>query len=397
MAEVDVSERPDRLWTRDLALATVVNALVMTIFYLLMTTMAVYAARRFGAADTAAGLASSMYIVGAVGARLVGGRLVEAAGPRRALLASLVVLVVMAFAYVPAKSLGLLLLVRFVHGAAFGIGHTAVTTLAQSAIPPGRRGEGTGYFTLGVPVAGAVGPLLALWLVDRWDYDALFLACATVSAAAWVAAALMSGRTPVPAGRDARPRPRELVHPDVLPVATFMLLVGVANAAIITYVHPYAEAAGLAGATGTFFLLQAVGVLAARAFAGRVQDRRGDNAVVHPALAVYAAGMVVLSQAGTTTALAAAGVLAGLGFGALMPAAQAAAVRIADGERVGLAVSTYYLFLDLGTGLGPLALGLVIGAADHRVMYLAVAVLVVVSAGHYHAVHGRRAGLPART
>lgn len=55
-------------------------------------------------------------------------------------------------------------------------------------------------------------------------------------------------------------------------------------------------------------------------------------------------------------------------------------------------MSTYYLFLDAGTGLGPLALGLVIGAADYPVMYLAVAALVVASAGCYHLVHGRRAG-----
>ncbi|PFG38105.1 putative MFS family arabinose efflux permease [Georgenia soli] len=396
MTQTMSSGPAERLWTRQFALATAVNALVMTIFYLLMTTMAVYATEQFGASATAAGLASSMYIVGAVGARLVGGRLVETAGPRRTLLASLLVFVVMSLVYLPADGLGLLLAVRFVHGAAYGVGHTAVTTLAQSAIPPGRRGEGTGYFTLGVPVAGGVGPLLALWLVGRWDYDVLFLACAAVSASAWAMAVLMSEGAPGPRRRDARPLLRELVHPHVLPVATFMLLVGVANAAIITYVHPYAEALGLAGAAGAFFLVQAVAVLAARTFAGRVQDRHGDNAVLYPALAVYAAGMVVLSQAGSTAALMVAGVLAGLGFGTLMPAAQAAAVRIADGERVGLAVSTYYLFLDAGTGLGPLALGLVIGAADHRVMYLTVAALVIVSAGHYHAVHGRRARLAAR-
>ena len=56
----------ERLWTRDFVLATVVNALAMSIFYLLMTTMAVYAVREFAASATGAGLASSMFIVGAV-------------------------------------------------------------------------------------------------------------------------------------------------------------------------------------------------------------------------------------------------------------------------------------------------------------------------------------------
>jgi len=73
-------------------LATVVNALAMSIFYLLMTTMAVYAVRQFAASATGAGLASSMFIVGAVVTRLTGG-IVDRAGPRRTLLAALAVFV----------------------------------------------------------------------------------------------------------------------------------------------------------------------------------------------------------------------------------------------------------------------------------------------------------------
>src|SRR5690606_22220934 len=99
--------RAQPLWTRDFVLATVVNALAMSIFYLLMTTMAVYAVRQFAASATGAGLASSMFIVGAVVTRLTGG-IVDRAGPRRTLLAALAVFVVMSLAYLWVDSLPVL-------------------------------------------------------------------------------------------------------------------------------------------------------------------------------------------------------------------------------------------------------------------------------------------------
>ena len=63
---------------------------------------------------------------------------------------------------------------------------------------------------------------------------------------------------------------------------------------------------------------------------------------------------------------------------------------------IGLAVATFYLLLDLGTGIGPLLLGAVVGTWDYRVMYLASAALVVVIAVHYTLVHGRHAGRARR-
>lgn len=379
-----------RLWTRDFVLATVVNALVMTIFYLLMTTMAVYAVRQFAAAAVWAGLASSMFIIGAVVTRLAGG-IVDAVGPRRTLLVGLAIFIAMSLAYVEADSLALLLTVRFVHGAAFGLVSTAATALAQASIPPLRRGEGTGYFAMSIPFASGIGPALALWLIDHWDYQALFLACAVVSTGAFISAFLLR---PAPTTR-VRWRPdrqlwRELVHPRVVPLAGFMLLIGVVNSSVITFVHSFADDLGIADAAGAFFLVQALGVLGARLVSGRIQDRRGDNMVVYPAVVLYAAGLVTLSQAGATTTVLIAGALTGAGFGTLMPAVQAAVVQLSGGQRVGLAVATYYLFLDIGTGLGPLGLGFLIEATDYRVMYLAVSALMLSSTLYYHAVHGRR-------
>lgn len=379
----------ERLWSKDLVLATAINTLVMTIFYLLITTMAVYAVARFQAAGTGAGLASSAFILGAVVARLFGGRAVDSLGTRPVLLAGLVVSVLVSLAYLAAGSLPLLIGVRLVHGVAFGAASTAVTAAAQRLIPDARRGEGTGYYTMSSPLGAALGPLLALALLQRWDYAALFLASALISVTGVILTLLLrrGGRT-----RGRRASALTLLDRDTLPFSSIMLVAGVGSSAVLAFVHPLAVSLDVEAAAATFFLVYAVAVLASRLFIGRLQDRRGDNAVIYPALLVFAGSLFLLSRTTSAEGFVLAGAAVGVGFGSLISAAQAAVVRIARLDHVGLAVSTYYLFLDIGTGLGPLALGALVKAAGYRTMFAAVALVTLATMVQYHLVHGRRAG-----
>ena len=59
-------------------------------------------------------------------------------------------------------------------------------------------------------------------------------------------------------------------------------------------------------------------------------------------------------------------------------------------HRIGIAVSTFFFMLDLGTGLGPVVLGWLTQHSGYRAMYLVVAAVVIGSAGLYHLLHGRR-------
>ena len=79
----------DKLWTGDLVLAALVSFLLVSVFYLLMTTMALYAVERFGASDVEGGLASGIFVLGATVARLFAGNLADLFGRRRILLLSL--------------------------------------------------------------------------------------------------------------------------------------------------------------------------------------------------------------------------------------------------------------------------------------------------------------------
>lgn len=386
---------PTRIWTRDFSLAVVTNTFISLVFYMLMSAMTLYAATQFGAHDTVAGLTSSMFIIGSLAARVYAGKLLDVVGRRRMLLGSLVVFVLASLSYWPIENLGLLLAVRFVHGMAFGAGNTAVAAAVQGLIPPRRRGEGTGYFGLSTTVAMAVGPLLAVAWSSTGNWSAIFVFCAVASAigfaVAWV---LRLPERPASAEERAswwRLRPSDVLDPGALPVAIVMLLTGVAYSSILTFLASYAVSKDMAAAASAFFLVYAATVLVSRLVVGRVQDRFGDNAVMYPTLSFFVLALLVVGWAPNGFALASAGVLGGLGFGAMMTSAQAIVVSRAAPARVGVVTSTFYFMLDLGSGFGPVVLGVVVGAFGFSDMYFMLAGLVVLTIGWYWFAHGRRA------
>lgn len=349
--------------------------------------MALYAVQQFGASETAGGFASSAFIVGATIARIFSGYLVDAVGRKRSLLGSLVVVVVAAVLYFPAQSLGSLIVVRTLHGLGYAVASTAVMAVAQSVIPDHRRAEGTGYFALGTTLATAFGPAAGLALANTMGYNTVFVVVLTLTVIALGLALLLKA--------PAHERPSvtfslaNIVHPAVAPFGMFMLLVGVAYTGIITYLNAYTEQAGLSTGASFFFLAYAVVSLGMRFVLGRVQDRRGDNVIVYSALVCFIAGLALLAVAHSNWQVILSGALVGLGYGSIMPAAQAIAVRMVPLHEMGAGISTLFLLLDVGIGFGPILLGELVGATSYSAMYWMLAALTVISVAVYFAVHGR--------
>ncbi|UNK45593.1 MFS transporter [Arthrobacter sulfonylureivorans] len=398
----------EKLWSRNLVLAIGTNLFIYIVFYLLMTSMALYAAQRFLASDAGAGFASSAFIVGALVSRFFAGPLIDNVGRRRILLISLAAFVAASLLYIPAGSLPLLLALRLVHGVAFGLANTAVTAGAQALIPPTRRSEGTGYFAVSTTLATAIGPLMAVLLVVDGNYDRVFLFCAACSVAAMLVtltlrlpkappapAAVVNQRGPGSMTEKMHRRPGSLLakvfEPAVLPITTVLLVAGLAYSGVLSFLASYANAAGATDAAALFFGVFAAAVLVSRLTAGRIQDRRGDNVVIYPAMALFAAGLALLALGPAIWVVLASAVLSGLGFGTLLPGTQAITVGLIPEHRFGTALATYYLMLDIGTGLGPVLLGLLVPLTGFNGMYAWLGGLMVACIPLYYLVHGRAA------
>lgn len=363
-----------QLWTKDFVVGVGLNLAMSMVFYLLMTSMAGYAVARFSAGQAAAGFASSGFIVGAVIARILTGKYLDFIGRRTLLVISMAVFVLASLAYIAADSLVLLIVIRLIHGVAFGAGNTAIMTAIQSIIPASRRGEGTGYFGTATTVSTALGPYLGVVLPQRWDFGVLFLASALMSLIALILCFLLrlpkQELTPEQRAAKWHLHPRTFVDRDGLRIGLIMLIAGTAYAAALVFLAGYAAENGVPAAASMFFVAFAAASLVARLFVGRIQDVYGDNVVIYPVLALNAAGNLFIALWPTMTGIVIAGVLVGLGFGSLMPSAQTITVKSVEMARVPVATSSFFLLLDVGSGIGPIILGALMPLTGGRGMFL---------------------------
>ena len=115
-----------KLWTKDFIIFSSANFFVFLTFYLLMTTLTVYAIDEFRASQSKAGLASSIFVIGACASRLFAGKFIETIGRKKLLFGGLFLFLLATLFYFTVENLNLLLVTRFIHGAAFGVATTAI-------------------------------------------------------------------------------------------------------------------------------------------------------------------------------------------------------------------------------------------------------------------------------
>eukprot|EP00130_Batrachochytrium_dendrobatidis_P008366 XP_006683241.1 hypothetical protein BATDEDRAFT_28792 [Batrachochytrium dendrobatidis JAM81] len=362
-----------KLWTKDFVMVSASNFLLFISFYMLMVTLALYSIEKFSASQSQAGLASSIFVIGAVLVRPIAGKTIEKI----------------------VNNLALLLIIRFIHGFAFGISTTATGTIVADLIPPERRGEGMGYFATSTNLAMAIGPFLGLYISQNFEYNMIFITTTVFSVVALIATLFL--RVPklafVPgegeAGRGFRLS--DYFEKSTLGIGILVALLGFAYSSILSFFTAYAAEINLVDAASFFFVMYAIFLLISRPFTGQMFDRLGENAVIYPSLLLFGIGMFTLSQASIGITLLLAGAIIGIGFGTFQSSAQTVAINEAPRHRIGLATSTYFVFFDTGIGVGPFLLGFILPLIGFRGLYAGMAAIVIICLFVYYIVHGKKA------
>jgi MFS family permease len=387
------------LWTRSFIIIWVVNFLHSVCFLLLMIVMSKVATDRFDVSPAVAGLSASIFVIGAFVTRPSLGKHIHRIGQNRVLYIGSIVNVALTLAYFAVNSVELLLLIRFLHGAAHGTAALAVGTIVAGAVPRERYGEGIGYFTLGQTLSTAIGPAVGLLLIRHGGFDPIIITC---SVAAFIALILLPflgvGDLELTAEQAAETEGFKLsnyVEPKAVPISLALMVLFLCYSSVSSFLALYSEAIDLTTAAGLFFLVYAAVIFVTRPFVGRRFDEKGENSVVYTAILVFAVGLVLLAVTNHGSVLLLAAAVMGLGFGAIQACGRALVAKVTPLHRMGQATSTFYIFGDTGLGLGPLLCGLLIPLTGYRGMYGVMAGVAVVALVIYHLLHGRHAESPA--
>lgn len=368
------------IWTKDFILNCIVCFVVNQSYYMTMVVIADYAATALHASLAEAGLACGIFILGTLFARLFLGGCIERIGLKRSLYIGLYPLYA----------------ARFVQGVGFGLSSSTTGTIMAHLVPAARRGEGTSYYAMFVTLGTAVGPFAGLYFYS----DGVILYNLVAGSALLILAFAATALLHVPA-EDHEPsvseQPRSylslqnFIEPTALPVAFLTLLVNLGFAAILGFMASFAKEADLLASSKYFFLVYALVTVCSRPFTGRWFDSRGANFVMYPAFIFFALSLCFISLSTSGWMLLGAAALMGLGYGTYMSCSQAIIIGLAPRGRMGLATSTFFVFMDLSVGAGPLVLGALLPYAGFCVMYAALAVLMACCAVLYYVLYGQNA------
>ena len=296
--------------------------------------------------------------------------------------------------YFLSHSVETLIVVRFLHGLALGVGSTAAGTAVAHIIPPDSKAEGIGHYSLSTTLASAIGPFLGLWLLQHAGFNWIFALCLVIAVLGLLAATWLKVPEIDPSHKEIRGLEfsfGRLLEARAIPVAAVTFLGGLCYASVLAFINVYAAELDLVAAASFFFIVYSVVVLCSRPVTGRLMDRKGSSVVVYPCCVLLAAGLILLANAHTGTVLLVAAALIGLGFGNLQSALYAVAVKVVAPHRMGLATSTFFIFMDGSLGFGPYLLGLTISRMGYRNLYWSMAALAVLCIGAFYLLHGRHA------
>ena len=169
---------------------------------------------------------------------------------------------------------------------------------------------------------------------------------------------------------------------------------GLAYSTVLSFLSSYAKVIHLVDTASFFFVVYALVITATRPLSGRIFDDKGENYVMYPSYFFLAAGLLVLSVTHSSWVLLVAGALVGLGYGTFMSNGQAVCLKTCEPHRIGIALSTYFVGLDLGLGVGPYVFGVLRdGTANWSALWVCVAVLALLG---YRSYRQRGAALHVR-
>lgn len=374
------------LWNKSFILC-LANNLFLFIFYFAQTTiLPIYILKDLHGSLAQAGLAMTLFMASSIAVRPFSGLIIEKIGRKKALYISETLFCLFSFAYIFADNLNVLLAIRLLHGIWFSILTTVTVPIANDFIPAQRKGEGMGYFVMSINLGIVLGPLIGLTLIQQFSYSTVTAILAAIICLGFAFCFLIPIQKMPKVHLKAVKRKlsiHDFVEKKALPVSIMAMIISFSYASIMSFISTFAESKNLLAYASLFFVIFAISMMSLRPITGKIYDRKGANYVVYPAIALFAIGLMVLSQVNTVTGLMLAAVFVGMGFGSAQPCLQTISIQRSPKDRIGHATSTFFTFYDIGIAFGSILLGIVIAHQGYSFTYLLCAAITALSLVFY--------------
>lgn len=350
------SDAEPSLWTRPFLLVCGTHLLAYSSYAAVNPTFAAYL-DTITHSTSLVGVAFGAFTFTAVLARPFTGWLLDSVGRRAVQAMAIVALAGATLSFTWATAIGAAILLRVLHGLAWGANSTATPTIAADVVPAERQSEGLAYFGIVPNVALMVLPPIGLWVAHRFGFGAQFIGACLL---ALLALAPLKGiDETIPAESSIG----GLYAPAALPAAVLVALASIPVGTVDALIPLYAPTVGLSNA-GLFFTVMGGAIVVARSVLGRLPG--STPALLSSSFVCQTAGLVLLARVphlfvvrGVPLGLLGGAALFGLGFALVFPLLQDIAVSVTPASQNGNATATILIGMDLGIGSGAIVFGAV--------------------------------------
>jgi predicted MFS family arabinose efflux permease len=242
-------------------------------------------------------------------------------------------------------------------------------------------------------MAMAIGPFLGIYMMaHNVSFHTIFAFCLVVGVISLIFAVFVSyPHTNAPKNPKGSFHLSHYVCYAAIPISFVTLLVAAGYGSLQAFLPVFAQDMGLAKTASIFFLIYAAAAFISRPFTGKTFDKRGANIIIYPSLVMAIAGFVFLYFAKTSSFMILSALLLGLGIANFQTTIQAVCVKLAKGGSISQAISTYFIFMDLGIGMGPYLYGLLVPSIGYDGLFASVAVVTFVCIFLYYLAYGKKA------
>lgn len=385
------------LWTKNFILAFISNMLIFFSFYLIVPILPFYLMNDMGLDESSAGLVIGIYTISALLVRPFSGFLVDKFARKPLYLLCYTLFALVFGGYAITNVVAIFIILRVLHGAGFGLSTVSGSTVAIDIMPAQRRGEGIGYFGLSYSFAQSIGPMMGFWLYKHYEFNHIFLFAFTVSLLGLLSILPISLPKLDVAKCDEATTEKEPMSLDRfillkgLPCVLLLFLTGYGYGTVSNFIGLYCESSSFDCNPGFFFMIFAIGVVAARLLSAKPINRGLLVGVISIGAIAIASGFFALAYCYNSLIFIASALLIGVGFGLITPGFQSMLVNLSTANRRGTANATFYTFLDLGIGVGIVASGVIMEHFDFTTLLalcgglvaLGLLYFITISAKHY--------------
>ena len=380
------------LFTRDFVLGVFAVFFFSAAFQSLTPTLPIYLTR-LGSNEREIGLLIGIFAVASLASRLfVGGALLKYR-EKSVMMVGALLSAITFLASIVFRPFWPFLMIRVLQGVALACMGTAAIAAIINVIPLAYRARAVGYLMLAPSLALAVAAPLGMFVINQYSFTLLFLSGAGLAVCALFASWTVKGQVVATSNKASSAHPASLINLKIIAPAFTTFVQLFVWGSVSAFFPLYAIQCGVTN-PGHFFSAMAIMIFAGRMFGGKIMDTCNKEKLIATFIPAMVVILIVLSLSKTLPMFILLGALWGMGVAFFIPMALAYALEC-SGSSDGAAVGTFRAISDLGFGLGPVVMGVIIPRTGYPLMFRCLALICLINLCYFQFyVRKRRTGVP---